>query len=140
MLALFAAGSGAADAAGVPPGSAVIARTNPSNGVVSAVRRAAAEVGLGAVTATGFRADCSPVPSRAVVCRDSSLHQGHTGTAVVLGANSCVVHADPRLGGSNPGVQAMTNALRQCVAPAQPTTTTSETTTTTAASTTSTTG
>ncbi|MBV9041297.1 MAG: hypothetical protein JOZ68_09835 [Acidimicrobiia bacterium] len=141
VIAVVLTTPGSADGGGVPPGSDVVVRTNPTNGVVYAVRQGAVHVGLGAVLATGFRADCSAIVSKVVVCRDRFLHQGHTATNTVLGADSCVVHADPRLGGSNPGVDAMTRALRQCIAPGQLTTTTTTTlgVTTTAVTSTSTT-
>ena len=124
VIAVVSTTPGSADGGGVPLGSGVVVRTNPTNGVVYAARQGAAHVGLGAVSATGFRSDCSAIVSKVVVCRDRSLHQGHTATNTVLGADSCVVHADPRLGGSDPGVDAMTRALRQCIASVQVTTTT----------------
>ncbi len=96
---------------GVPRGSPVIARFNPDNSIVSAVRTAAAETHFGSVRAVGFSPDCSPVQSSVVVCRDASL----TRDAVTrLGPGSCVVATDPTFGGGPKAVRELTQALRRC--------------------------
>ena len=149
-LAVLVATYGSAQGVGVPPGTPIVVRANPSNGVVQAATQGSLRVGLGAVNAVGFSPDCSPIPGKVVVCRDPSLGHRSTATSTVAGDDFCVVHADPRLGGSQPGIKAMTKALRQCIgasipvtttttAPASTTTTASATTTTTAVPTTTTT-
>ena len=139
-LAVLVTTHGSAQSPGVPPGTGVIVRAVPGNGVVLATRQGALRVGLGAVGAVGFRADCSPVAGKVVVCRDPALGNNNTATSTVTGDGYCVVHADPRLGGSNPGISAMTRALRPCITATTPPPTTSSTaattTTTTAATTT----
>ncbi|MBV8296018.1 MAG: hypothetical protein JO085_04205 [Acidimicrobiia bacterium] len=97
----------------VPPGTPVEARFNPDNRIVAAVIAGAQAAGLGAVVATRYSPDCSPVPDTVIVCRNASYTGGQTSTATW--SNACVVELDPALG-SGPRSDAVTVALRRCVA------------------------
>jgi hypothetical protein len=97
---------------GVPRGTAVVVRVNPSNSIVASVQKAAAAAQLGAVRAVGFSPDCSPSSGRVVVCRDPALTRA---AATKKGPGWCVVSTDPRLGGGQPAVRELTQALRACV-------------------------
>ena len=99
-------------AAGVEAGTPVIARFNPDNAVVTSVQAGAAQVGLGAVQATGFQPDCSPAQGFVVVCRNPAYTNGQA--TATKGPDSCVVQLDPRLGGG-PRADRITRALRRCL-------------------------
>jgi hypothetical protein len=118
-VAVAAAWGGAAQAGtnGLPASAPVIVRANPDNAIVAATRTAASTVGLGAVTAVGFRPDCSPIAGEAVVCRSPSLHKNGARAVTLTGPNWCVVRTDPSVGGAAHGVNVMTKALRKCLSP-----------------------
>ena len=80
---------------------------------MDAVIAGAQAAGLGAVVATRYSPDCSPVPNTVIVCRNASYTNGQTSTATW--SNACVVELDPALG-SGPRSDAVTVALRRCVA------------------------
>ncbi|MBV8162521.1 MAG: hypothetical protein JO265_16505 [Acidimicrobiia bacterium] len=119
VVAAAAGGGGIAGAVGgsggVAHGTPVTVRANPDNSIVAATRQAAANVGLGAVSAVGFSPDCSQAGGQVVVCRNPSLHKHGARAVTILGPNSCVVRADPAVGGSPHGVNVMTKALRKCI-------------------------
>jgi hypothetical protein len=100
----------------VAPGAGVTARQNPSNPVVGAIRQAAANAGLGPVSAVGFSPDCSPEPGRVVVCRNPQLHKKGARAVTLVGPNTCVVRTDPRVGGAPHGVNVLTKAFKKCLA------------------------
>jgi hypothetical protein len=111
LAASLLAGPAGAQANGVPRGSAVVARFNPDNSIVGAVRTAASRTRFGPVRAAGFSPDCSPVNSQVVVCRDASV----TRDAVVRpGPGTCVIATDPTFGGGSKAVRELTQALRTC--------------------------
>ena len=113
--AIVAPDSAVAASSGVPSGSPVTVRANPDNPIVAATRSAAANVGLGAVSAVGFHPDCSPVAGQVVVCRNPSLHKNGARAVTLVGSNSCVVRTDPKVGGSPHGISVMTKALHKCL-------------------------
>ena len=110
-----AVGRPADAAAGVPSGSPVVVRANPDNGIVAAARTAAANAGLGPVSAVGFSPDCSPLDGRVVVCRNPTLHKKGARAVTLLGSNSCVIRTDPAVGGAPHGENVLTRAMRKCV-------------------------
>jgi hypothetical protein len=97
--------------AAVPRGSPVIARFNPDNSVVAAVRTAAADTRFGPVRAVGFSPDCSPLQGRVVVCRDPALTRD---AEVRSGPGTCVIATDPTFGGGPKAVRELTQAMRRC--------------------------
>ena len=100
---------------GVPLGTPVHAHTHPDNGVVSSIRVAAKQVGLGRVEAVGFERNCRPNVGRVVVCRDTSLNRHGNPTMTSVGAGWCVVRLDPSVGGGPSAVSAVTAAFRLCL-------------------------
>lgn len=102
---------------GVPPGTPVHAHTHPDNGVVSAIRTAAHDVGLGPVEAVGFERNCRPNRGRVVVCRDTSLDRHGNPTLTTVGAGWCVVRLEPSVGAGPSAVRAVTAAFRLCLQP-----------------------
>jgi len=92
----------------------VQARFNPDNNIVAAVISGAQAAGLGAVVATRYSPDCSPVPNTVIVCRNASYTGGQTSTDTW--SNACVVELDPTLGNGPRAGAAVAAALRKCVA------------------------
>lgn len=113
--AVVARGAPAAAMGGVVHGSPVVVRANPDNAIVAAAIRAAATAGLGPVSAVGFSPDCSALEGRVVVCRNPSLHKQGARAVTLLGPNSCVIRADPAVGGAPHGENVLTKAMRKCV-------------------------
>jgi len=115
VLAVVTTGAPAGATGGVAAGTPVIVRANPDNAIVGAARRAAATAGLGPVSAVGFSPDCSPLDGRVVVCRNPDLHKQGARAVTLLGPNSCVIRADPAVGGAPHGENVLTKAMRKCI-------------------------
>lgn len=111
VAACVVSGPAGAATQGVPRGSPVIARFNPENAIVGALRTAAAHTHFGAVRAVGFSPDCSPLSGRVVVCRDPSISRD---AVTRVGPNRCVIATDPTFGGGSKSVRELTQALRRC--------------------------
>ena len=114
-FALLAFSPAAGVTVGVPPGTPVHVHTHPDNGVVTSIRLAAKQVGLGPVEAVGFERNCVPNRGRVVVCRDTTLDRHGTPTLTSVGADWCVVRLEPSVGAGSPAVRAVTAAFRLCI-------------------------